>query len=501
MTNKLNNYTLISPNTLHFNCEFIAVSPCGKVTKQEQLSFSCQQIDIDQELILEMVLIPGGVFLRNYPRQKFEQHIKKEAQEEVIIPVLWIGKSPITQAQWKAVTSMARVTQDLNLDPSYQKGGNLPVKNISWNDAVEFCARLSRYRQQEYTFCLATYLSQNNLDYHFRLSEFRVVSFLPRTVVYADMHQLIKVQQSNARKEADQNVSVPPQKPVTSKSRYSSFSFEVVTVNPQGQIINRKQASASYETVDLGMGEAMDIVLVPGGTFMMGSPQSEMDRHDYEGPQHWVTLQPFLMGRYPVTQAQWRAVASLPAINYGLNPKPSHFKGDHHPVEQVTWYEAVEFCDRLSQHTGKPYTLPSEAEWEYACRTGTTTPFYFGDTITPDLANYNGNYSYGSGPKGAYREQTTPVGGFGVNPWGLADMHGNVFEWCEDHWHPSYDGAPRDGSAWVTGGDDRFRLVRGGAWWNYPVYCRSALRNRRDPDLRDNNLGFRVVCALPRTLG
>jgi formylglycine-generating enzyme required for sulfatase activity len=166
-------------------------------------------------------------------------------------------------------------------------------------------------------------------------------------------------------------------------------------------------------------------------------------------------------------------------------------------VEQVAWREAVEFCHRLSQHTGKLYRLPSEAEWEYACRAGSTTPFYFGKTITPELANYNGNYSYGygPGPKGEYRAQTAPVGHFGVNPWGLADMHGSVFEWCEDHWHPSYDGAPRDGSAWVTGGNDRYRLVRGGSWFSHPVFCRSAVRSRRDPDLRDNTLGFRVVCA------
>jgi formylglycine-generating enzyme required for sulfatase activity len=161
----------------------------------------------------------------------------------------------------------------------------------------------------------------------------------------------------------------------------------------------------------------------------------------------------------------------------------------------VTWYEAVEFCDRLSQHTGRLYRLPSEAEWEYACRAGTPTPFYFGDTITTDLANYDGNYTYGSGAKGEYREQTTPVGQFGVNPWGLADMHGNVLEWCEDHWHPSYEGAPSDGSAWITDDANQLRLVRGGSWYLSPVYCRSAFRARRNPNNRYPDLGFRVVCA------
>ncbi|MBU6230469.1 MAG: formylglycine-generating enzyme family protein [Cyanobacteria bacterium REEB459] len=261
----------------------------------------------------------------------------------------------------------------------------------------------------------------------------------------------------------------------------------------------------------LPLEQTLALVQIPAGEFVMGSGEGEegRDYYPYNFPetqgldveqQHRVSLSAFYLGQHPVTQAQWRAVASLPPIKYELNPDPAQFKGEHRPVEMVTWYEAVEFCDRLSQHTGKPYRLPSEAEWEYACRAGTSTPFYFGDTITPDLANYNGNYSYGSGPKGTYREQTTPVGSFGVNPWGLADMHGNVLEWCEDHWHPSYDSAPRDGSAWVTGGDDRFRLVRGGSGFSLPVGCRSAFRNRLDPNARFNVIGFRVVCAPPGLL-
>jgi formylglycine-generating enzyme required for sulfatase activity len=258
--------------------------------------------------------------------------------------------------------------------------------------------------------------------------------------------------------------------------------------------------------------QTLELVEIPAGEFMMGSPEEEEGRDWYQNSsyvdtkglnleqQHRVSLPGFALGQHPVTQAQWRAVASLPAINYELNPDPAQFKGDHRPVEMVSWYEAVEFCDRLSQHTGKPYRLPSEAEWEYACRAGTPTPFYFGDTITTDLANYDGNYTYAGGPKGKYREQTTPVGQFGVNPWGLADMHGNVLEWCEDHWHPSYEGAPSDGSAWITDDANQLRLVRGGSWYNSPVYCRSAYRDRNNPNFRDDNLGFRVVCAPPGLL-
>jgi formylglycine-generating enzyme required for sulfatase activity len=207
-------------------------------------------------------------------------------------------------------------------------------------------------------------------------------------------------------------------------------------------------------------------------------------------------VQPFFMGKYQVTQAQWQAVAKFPQVNRELNPDPSRFKGANRPVEQVSWDDAIEFCSRLSQDTGRPYRLPSEAEWEYACRAGTTTPFHFGETITTDLANYDGNYTYGQGPKGVYREETTEVGSFGVaNNFGLYDMHGNVWEWCQDEWHDSYDGAPTDGSAWLGNeeGSDT-RLLRGGSWGNDPGNCRSAYRNYLSFFVIDD-IGFRVACG------
>jgi formylglycine-generating enzyme required for sulfatase activity len=170
-------------------------------------------------------------------------------------------------------------------------------------------------------------------------------------------------------------------------------------------------------------------------------------------------------------------------------------------VERVTWHDAIEFCARLSKQTGREYRLPSEAEWEYACRAGTTTPFHFGETITTDLANYDGTRTYGSGPNGQYRKQTTEVGSFKVaNAFGLYDMHGNVWEWCLDHWHENYNGAPADGSAWVTGGNASRRVLRGGSWNNGPGNCRSAHRSRFEPGNRDSNLGFRVVCSSAWTL-
>lgn len=248
---------------------------------------------------------------------------------------------------------------------------------------------------------------------------------------------------------------------------------------------------------DLGNGIQLEKVMIPGGTFMMGSPEDEEGSNDDESPQHQVTIKAFFMGKYQVSQAQWRFVAHLPQVNKELNPDPSNFKGDNRPVEQVSWEDAVEFCDRLSQYTGRTYRLPSEAEWEYACRAGTTTPFHFGETITTDLANYDGNYAYGGGAKGVFRGETTAVGSFGVaNNFGLYDMHGNVWEWCQDDWHNDYKGAPTDGSAWLSNKkDSNRRLLRGGSLSYHPGNCRSACRNYYDLDLNNFNIGFRVVCS------
>jgi formylglycine-generating enzyme required for sulfatase activity len=251
------------------------------------------------------------------------------------------------------------------------------------------------------------------------------------------------------------------------------------------------------------MSVTLDMVAIPGGKFVMGSPEDEDGRYEWESPQHEVTVPPFFMGKYPVTQAQWRAVAALPQVNRELNPDPSNFKGDNLPVEQISWYEAVEFCDRISKHTKQNYRLPSEAEWEYACRAVTTTPFHFGETITTKLANYDGNFTYGSAPEGEYRKETTPVGSFNVaNAFGLYDMQGNVFEWCADHKHDSYEGAPTNGRAWpedVNDNNSQLRMLRGGSWDFIPRYCRSAYRFYIDPNFRDNSVGFRVVVSAART--
>jgi formylglycine-generating enzyme required for sulfatase activity len=269
-------------------------------------------------------------------------------------------------------------------------------------------------------------------------------------------------------------------------------------------IVDRIPTTAKCFTEPLEkLGEAipLDMVLVPGDTFTMGSPADEPERTNSEGTQHEVNVPRFFMGRYPTTQAQWRAVAALEQVDIALPPDPSSLKGANRPVEQVSWYEAVEFCNRLAKNTKRLYRLPSEAEWEYACRAGTQTPFAFGKTLTTEIANYNGNYTYNNGPKGDYRKGTTPVDLFGVaNAFGLSDMHGNVWEWCADHRHSNYEGAPTDGSVWKTDKETENRILRGGSWSYYPRDCRAATRFNIRPDGRLNYVGFRVCCAAPRTL-
>jgi formylglycine-generating enzyme required for sulfatase activity len=336
-----------------------------------------------------------------------------------------------------------------------------------------------------------------------------------------------------------------------------TFSFETVTVNKKGEIIKqepkRETKQARYFTEDLGDGVTLDMVYIPGGTFLMGSPEGEGDDDEY--PQHQVTVPPFFMAKYPITQAQWKAVANWPKIQRDLDPDCSEFKdtpptpiergasgvspqpplesetsssspfkgglggGSNRPVENVKWYDAVEFCDRLLQCTGRPYRLPSEAQWEYACRAGTTTPFYFGETLTSDLANYDGTETYAEEPKGIYRQETTPVGQFPPNAFGLYDLHGNVWEWCADPWHENYQGAPTQGEVWdeQNDNDNRYqiynvenlvnlltdeqrRCVRGGSWIYNPVVCRSAVRFSVRPGSFDDYYGFRVCWVVGASL-
>jgi formylglycine-generating enzyme required for sulfatase activity len=276
--------------------------------------------------------------------------------------------------------------------------------------------------------------------------------------------------------------------------------------------LQRSSSRAQYYTQTIIEGIGIDMVLIPGNSFQMGASEKEEGFFADEAPQHPVTVQSFCMGRYPVTQAQWAAVATLAQIKRHLAPQPSNFSGNDLPVEQVSWLDAEEFCLRLSRHTKQEYRLPTEAEWEYACRAGTTTPFHFGKTISSEVANYCAQDQeiegktypgkYGAGQLGEFRRKTTPVGSFKVaNRFGLSDMHGNIWEWCQDHWHSNYEGAPKDGSAWINlnAEENDPRVLRGGSWDHLPRACRSAVRNINDPDDRDTPIGFRVV-SRARTL-
>lgn len=242
------------------------------------------------------------------------------------------------------------------------------------------------------------------------------------------------------------------------------------------------------------------MIKIPAGKFWMGQTETEKQElirqvgekayqkyYANEFPRHQVNLQSFFLGKYPVTQAQYQQI---------MGDNSSYFKdfedSFNRPVESVSWNMAKEFCQKLSEKTGKNYDLPSEAQWEYACRAGTETPFSLGETITTDYVNYDGNYPYGDAPKGEYREQTTPVNKFFPNAFGLYDMHGNVWEWCEDGWHENYKNAPMDGSSWNNNhSQSSTRVVRGGSWGNLPWVCRSA--SRLNGDHRFDFFGFRVV--------
>ena len=264
---------------------------------------------------------------------------------------------------------------------------------------------------------------------------------------------------------------------------FDSFQVSVTEKLPEVQ-----EAKSKFQnfTEDLGNGVELEMIAIPGGKFLMGSPEGE--GHDSEKPQHEVTVQSFYMGKYPITQVQYQEV---------MGENPSEFNGTRRPVERVSWDDAVAFCQRLSEQTVKEYRLPTEAEWEYAARAGTTTKYYFGDDISGKFANYARNIG-----------KTTSFGKYEANSLGLFDMHGNVWEWCQDDWHDNYKNAPTDATAWLLGegskkyirlsGIGSIKVMRGGSWASDPYICRSAYRYINSRDYRDTDIGFRVVCVAPR---
>jgi formylglycine-generating enzyme required for sulfatase activity len=274
-----------------------------------------------------------------------------------------------------------------------------------------------------------------------------------------------------------------------------TFNFEVPTVNADGRLKATQTHQAHFFVDNLDHQEHLEMVAIAPGPFKREATQGEVYSKTVAYSQQRVSVQPFFMSKYPITQGQWAAVSRLPRVNRDLEFAPSHFSGVNHPVESVSWLDAVEFCDRLSHHTGRRYQLPSEAQWEYACRAGTQTPFHTGETITSELANYVGAYTYRAETKGLYRRTTVPVGSFSPNAFGLYDMHGNVWEWCADHWQDGSQSSVDGDRPWMSTNSSQMRAIRGGSWLDHPTNLRSASRSGYREALFNRIIGFRVSCV------
>ncbi|MDJ0844424.1 SUMF1/EgtB/PvdO family nonheme iron enzyme [Crocosphaera sp.] len=286
----------------------------------------------------------------------------------------------------------------------------------------------------------------------------------------------------------------PQPSPAWETPPLEAFSFERPIIDETGTILERIQGESQSFKEELEGGTFLDMVYIPGGTFMMGSSPTEAGSQVCEQPQHSVTLEGFFLGKFPITQKQWEIVAQYPQVNRELAVDPSGFKGSDRPVESISWQDAVEFCDRLSQHSQRPYQLPSEAQWEYACRGGTTTAFYYGPTLTGDLANYMAKRLYAGESSGIYRQETTSVTAFYPNPFGLYDLHGNVWEWCADAWYSSYDNASASGKPRLSSQQETRRVLRGGSWDEDAYHCRCASRYAYHPQgVGVSRIGFRLM--------
>jgi eukaryotic-like serine/threonine-protein kinase len=269
--------------------------------------------------------------------------------------------------------------------------------------------------------------------------------------------------------------------------KLSSIQFASIRLDSSGKEAAKPVGKAEIFTESLGNRVDLTMVKIPAGKFLMGSPNGERDRKNNESPQHEVRISEFYFGQTLVTQAQWQAV---------MGNNPSRLTGDDKlPVDSVSWLAAIDFCQQLSRQTGRSYTLPSESQWEYACRAGTKTPFTFGETINPTTVNYNNNDVT---PKAQTSDRTTIVGSFPPNLFGLYDIHGNLWEWCLDELVDSYNGAPNDGTARgdiSSRSTNKNRLLRGGSWNNDARNCRAANRYSNLASFNGNTIGFRLALA------
>ncbi|MDF5715061.1 MAG: bifunctional serine/threonine-protein kinase/formylglycine-generating enzyme family protein [Rhizonema sp. NSF051] len=469
----------------------------------QQQAFNEEKI---RQLLADLLPIIEFIHLRNVIHRDIKpENIIRRQNDNKLVLIDFGGAKQITQT---SLARQATVIYTIGYAPSEQMAGfachasDLYALGVTCVRLLTQCLPIQDYKGQIHDrlydpmsglWLWRELLEEKGLTVSFALGQvldkllkhLATDRYQTAAAVLKDLHSVpLKLRQPEMLTQAQNAIAEFPNQ--------QTFEFNVVTVDARGEEISNNHQAAQLYTEDLGNGVMLEMVAIPGGTFTMGSPEDEGDAD--ERPQHKVIVKPFFMGRFPVTQREWRSVAALPKVKQSLNPNPSKFKGINRPVENVSWHEAVEFCARLQEKTKRCYRLPSEAEWEYACRAGTTTPFHFGETINTDLVNCSNSDTEAFEPRSKYRKETTSVGNYQVaNAFGLYDMHGLVWEWCADPWHKNYDGAPRDGTVWEVGGDLNRRVLRGGSWSFIPQLCRSASRSWNEPDGGMRICGFRVV--------
>ena len=487
---------------------------------------------------MKFVWIPAGNFLMGSPKGEIGREDNETQHKVTLTRGFYMGVYTVTQEQWQEVTGN---------NPSHFKGEkNLPVETVSWKDCQEFIKKLREkdkklYRlpteaEWEYScragtttpFCFGETIFTDQANYRgdiiygdgkkgvYRKKTTPVGIFQANAFGLYDMHGNVLQWCQDWFSDYPTNDLVDPQGPNAGKDRVQrggsliyppglcrsafrhrgllgfrrndcgfrlSFSLEEDGVPaPKKDPPKKEEAAVPPNPVTNSLG--MKFAWVSPGSFVMGSPKEEKGREDggTDETQHKVTLtKGFYMGVYAVTQEEWQAV---------MGNNPSKFKGEKNlPVEMVSWDDCQEFIKKLREKDKKPYRLPTEAEWEYACRAGTTTPFHFGETISTDQANYNGEHVYGNGKKGVNRKKTVPVGSFPANAFGLYDMNCNVWQWCLDQYgdYPQKDVVDPQGAE-----KGAKRVLRGGSWGNHPASCRSAHRNGVEPGYRDFYNGLRV---------
>ena len=482
---------------------------------------------------MKFVWIPPGNFMMGSPKDEKERRADETQHKVTLTKGFYMGVYTVTQEQWQEV---------MGKNPSHFKGEkNLPVDSVSWNDCQEFIKKLREKDKKPYRlpseaewefacragtttpFHFGETISTDQANYNgeigkngvFRQKTTPVGSFPANAFGLHDMHGNVWQWCQDWYGEYPQKDVVDPQGPEKGQirvlrggswfdfpeicrsacrfwdepgCRFDRFGLRVCFCLEEDRIPlpkkdPPKKDNAAVPPNPFTNSIGMKFVWITPGSFMMGSPKEEKERQadGTDETQHKVTLtKGFYMGVYAVTQEQWQEV---------MDKNPSEFKGENCPVEMVSWEDCQEFIKKLREKDKEAYRLPTEAEWEYACRAGTTTPFHFGETISTDQANFNGEIVYGKGKKGFCRKKTTPVDTFPANAWGLHDMHGNVFQWCQD-WYSEYPEndvvdpqGPKKGEV---------RVLRGGSWDIHPDICRSACRSRNEPGHRFNALGFRL---------